>query len=1294
MAYNKKVLSKAVSELGKAKAPAKPRDITVDPMGYWNPANQGQPVRVPGNEITMKGVNHPIWAQPNVGPGAIMYPEQNRNFKGASYVDETPIGRRGGTLKSKKYSKSMSATNKLFAKNKLFQNKKSKIFDPNAEFKSGGSKLGPINLDPNPLSHYELNYGYNLPTEQDGGVHSNPWLYTYIQENEDRAPGQAIGLGADFQHKSGLHGSTNVELPFFNKNAMGNLYSELGYNKRFKNFDADATLKNYTEPGSKFNPSFTTGVGYNKNLGDHINFSAGVNNTMVPGSLFNPTGNLTLKYTLQEGGENNDEYEDLELTDEEIQAYRDGGYVVKEISEYEEGGYVQHELVKAQKGLIKKPLEISDPKEYAFRNKMYADSLSLYNNSEKGLKNLPAQEIQPLDKDMIKGWTYSKIQPIGQKKDKQTNYKGETVYPVFKKPVQPVVLKQPVSNNTPIKSKNVESKKPLEISDPKKFKYLKKMQDDSLKMYNLTAPFKDKGKFYPGEWDSRAPGYSGVSLDFDKYNIDKYWPSIDGWTLRGDKINPNIRPIGSRVINGIVVYPQYKKPVQPVKFVPKKDKPKSINTTSNTTTEPISTLPLKPIERFVSPEQTIIPARPYVKPVHYRNWNPTLYHGENMEMPEGYNQQDVEKEIRKRDADEFTRKTLEYQAKQRGTKQPVSQIRKEGGYVQHELAKAQGGKTVYSGVNYGLKGPSSPKPKVKKTDTSPSVANAKKLEQFRKLQEQNRQQNIQNQAKQKENDLMKRMPKTQVSDNTRTVTPKQAVSDINNAAIIKSPQYKAEQKAKKEAAALAEIQRKKAQAEFEKKQWAKYNKASTMEKIVDRSQAALSQPLLMAANFISGDQAYIPGMHEGLMNTESPDYDKFLSATKQSRGLGVNDVFNTFNPGNWGAHARNEMNKGNVASGATEMGLGILGLKGLKTASGLVKGSANVLNKAEGKLAKFIPERAPSTPSTGGGNLNAGFSPELIQGAIGPKNKVIANIADKSYMPFLNKAMNRISPLNWVPGYGKKLEGAIKPLGNVIGNSIENGKLVESKSLFNKAKGLVKKGPDADLTTKVGKTNASDIYSAKIDGSVDGSKIGLGSANQQGFIGRNFRKGNASYPIQNNWGTGVKQVPLTDAGVSLNRRLPFSNRYVPIDKEKLMNNKFQWATTGAGLQKVGEKFGAAALTTGIGAGAIAGSTYDPMSYVKDQDVADQIRLENGDPNDYIDLPTRTEAIMKGATDAMGAPSEYLKEGFIPNIIGATGEAIKGNLKQGGTIEEVWEDELDEHTIALLRKAGYTVEELD
>ena len=118
MGFNKKVLSKAVSELGKAKAPAKPRDIIVDPAGQWK--YPGQETRIPGNDITMQGVPYPVWAQPNVGPGSMMQPNQDYNFPGASYVDETPMVKKGGTLQSKKYSKSMSATNKLFTKNKFF----------------------------------------------------------------------------------------------------------------------------------------------------------------------------------------------------------------------------------------------------------------------------------------------------------------------------------------------------------------------------------------------------------------------------------------------------------------------------------------------------------------------------------------------------------------------------------------------------------------------------------------------------------------------------------------------------------------------------------------------------------------------------------------------------------------------------------------------------------------------------------------------------------------------------------------------------------------------------------------------------------------------------------------------------------------------------------------------------------------------------------------------------------------------------------------------------------------------
>jgi hypothetical protein len=40
------------------------------------------------------------------------------------------------------------------------------------------------------------------------------------------------------------------------------------------------------------------------------------------------------------------------------------------------------------------------------------------------------------------------------------------------------------------------------------------------------------------------------------------------------------------------------------------------------------------------------------------------------------------------------------------------------------------------------------------------------------------------------------------------------------------------------------------------------------------------------------------------------------------------------------------------------------------------------------------------------------------------------------------------------------------------------------------------------------------------------------------------------------------------------------------------------------------------------------------------------------------------------------------------------EPVAQMRKQGGAITEVWEDELDDYTIALLKKAGYTVEELD
>ena len=73
----------------------------------------------------------------------------------------------------------------------------------------------------------------------------------------------------------------------------------------------------------------------------------------------------------QDGG-----YIETELTDDQIDEYRKGGYIVEDIS--------VPELNQAQKGktVKNKVLEISDPKEFAYRKKMYNDSLALYNKGQ------------------------------------------------------------------------------------------------------------------------------------------------------------------------------------------------------------------------------------------------------------------------------------------------------------------------------------------------------------------------------------------------------------------------------------------------------------------------------------------------------------------------------------------------------------------------------------------------------------------------------------------------------------------------------------------------------------------------------------------------------------------------------------------------------------------------------------------------------------------------------------------------------------------------------------------------
>ena len=114
--YNKKVLIDSLKKLGSAKAPTQKKDMIIDPMGQW--AHPGENTRIPSNNITMDNVPYPVYADPNVGPSRMMYPEQEYNFPGADYVDEYPMMRSGGN-KSKhvvvKQSKIPGANKGLFS---------------------------------------------------------------------------------------------------------------------------------------------------------------------------------------------------------------------------------------------------------------------------------------------------------------------------------------------------------------------------------------------------------------------------------------------------------------------------------------------------------------------------------------------------------------------------------------------------------------------------------------------------------------------------------------------------------------------------------------------------------------------------------------------------------------------------------------------------------------------------------------------------------------------------------------------------------------------------------------------------------------------------------------------------------------------------------------------------------------------------------------------------------------------------------------------------------------------------
>jgi hypothetical protein len=184
---------------------------------------------------------------------------------------------------------------------------------------------------------------------------------------------------------------------------------------------------------------------------------------------------------------------------------------------------------------------------------------------------------------------------------------------------------------------------------------------------------------------------------------------------------------------------------------------------------------------------------------------------------------------------------------------------------------------------------------------------------------------------------------------------------------------------------------------------------------------------------------------------------------------------------------------------------------------------------------------------------------------LGILDRIIPRPPNPAMLVGMEGSWNNLSPLNLIPGYGNKLS-AVSSHPNFVGfrkfgNSIDD--VVESQSLRPKGTGMGSSQIMGEGNwAEPGKVNEnySGVFEATMNPQIEGSNIKLEKwRNRNGIVGTTKE--------------GDVAIPLNDPGLSFNRRLPFSNRYVPIDKEKLINNQFQLSTQLPYVQSLAEKYG-------------------------------------------------------------------------------------------------------------------------
>jgi hypothetical protein len=209
---------------------------------------------------------------------------------------------------------------------------------------------------------------------------------------------------------------------------------------------------------------------------------------------------------------------------------------------------------------------------------------------------------------------------------------------------------------------------------------------------------------------------------------------------------------------------------------------------------------------------------------------------------------------------------------------------------------------------------------------------------------------------------------------------------------------------------------------------------------------------------------------------------------------------------------------------------------------------------------KEVPKQLPGSPNAVNDVQKAGFlNPFAIVDRIIPRPPTPLNYVG------VESSWNNVSPLNLIPGYGKKLFNKADklPVGfRKFGNSLEDVKT--SKTLSPKGGGRMgaKQIESEGNWAEPNKVNEAynGVFEATMNPNIEGSNIKLEKWNKRNGIVGTTKEGDVA-------------IPITDPGLSFNRRLPFSNKYVSIDKQKLIDGKFQLATQLPHVQSLIEKYG-------------------------------------------------------------------------------------------------------------------------